>query len=532
MVKFISISTFSALYSSQTDLLNSEGLQAFIDRLRSDEGVEICGKNGIELGELDVFISSLNTPEHIVFYGWISQNKMLEGLLVEQKLTGVFEDRAKHLEHHLAEAYKRFISPFLAEVLLHFAGQGKSVLARAFSFAQLLDNDHNALVETQLFKSIQLEIQSATISAKTLLDEQQLVDLVKPLCSDDVITCVNYLSRPMYATKLNYVDYMLSFIRSKSCTTRFANWSLKRMEEVKLNKEHAYKINDLRGDLRQGAIQVRNNLEKGRTPFRWKTLFMGAFIVSVIVFVIAIIVYKPFSNVEGPELSENTSFKQFTQEEREKIDSLLKEMDGHRIHENDLWLDTTATILGTNTPVVLRQSFKNNQMESLYADLSKDADLQELGYADTCVRAIQYKRLKGVKDLLAHDAAIETMFRNDSDYDAVVFLAEEKTNGTVYSAMIKSGEIKIFHMDQSNTLVLVVGNTYQRYSPPSGFIADELPSTTFTHHFCDTDANYKESINTAYRVENLASGKTKFLLQGKLGEYVSLIDIYDVLEPL
>lgn len=532
MARFISISIFSPLYSSQADLLSSEGLEAFKERLLSNEGSDLCRKNGIERWELDAFIALLNTPEHIVFLGWVSQNKALESLLSKDELSAAFADGSKHLEHHLAEGYKRFLSPFLAESLLRFTGKDKPTLARAFSFVQLLDNDHNALVETQLFKAIQDEIQEAKSTAKLLREEQELVDLVRPLCSDEVLECVNRLSRPMYATKLNYVDDMLGFIRSKSCTARFANWILKRMEEVKLNREHAYKLNDLRGDLREGTIQVRNNLEKGRTPFRWKTLLTAILTLAIIGFVIFISVYKPFSNVEGPELSENTSFKQFTLEERKKIDSLLKEMDGQRIHDNDDWLDTTATILGSNTPIVLRQSFKNSRMETLYADLAKDADLQENGYTDTCIRAIPYKRLKGVKDLLEHDGAIETMFRNDSDFDVVVFLAEEKTNGIVCSALIKSGEIKIFHMDRDNTLLLVVGNTYQVYTAPAGVLADELPSHMFTHHFCDTDGNYKESINTAYRVENLTSGKTKFLLRGKLGEYVDFLDIYDVLEPL
>ena len=530
MSKFISISTFSTLFNSHSDLLSVDVLEKFTIELRSAKGTEVCRLNGIERKELDHFIKTLESPENIVFYGWISQNKALENVLLGNGNLQLFEDVSRILEHKLSENCKRFLSPYLSDALLRYSKEEKRTLSLALSYTRLLDTDHSAVVEGQLIKPIQEEIKLAKSEMKKVLEEQELIKLIQPLCSDVVIECMNQLSRSMYATKLNYVDDMLAAIRTKSCTSRFANWLLKRMELVQLNKEHAYKISDLRTELRDGRLSVRNSGSKGIAPIRWKTVITTSIILLFVFFVTYIIIYQPFSDVAGTELSDNTSFQQFSVEERKKIDSLLKEMNGNGL-QNDIWIDQGIPIIGGSSTISIRAEFDNQNMEDIYQDLNKDAVLQEQGYIDTCTRALQYKRLVGVKNLVDKSGGIETMIRNDSDYDVILFVADQKSNGDVFSMEIKSGDIHVFNMDKNNTLLMVVGNTYQRYSAPN-VARNELPSSNYTHHFCDTDYNHKESINTPFLVTKQNSGKTKFLISGKLGGDVKLIDIYGVLEMM
>ena len=530
MSKFISISTFSSLFSSHADLLSAEGLEKFKTELNAVKGQEICRTHGIERWELEHFVSTLNISEHVVFYGWIAQNSTLESVLMRKGELTPFEDSARHLKHKLSEQYKRFVSPYLSKALLRHSGEDKKTLSVAMTYTRLLDTDHCAVIEEQLLKSIHDEIKQAKDQMKQVLEEQELVELIQPLCSDEVIACMNQLSRSMYAAKLNYVDDMLAAIRTKSCTARFANWILKRMELVQLNKEHAYKINDLRQELRDGTLKVRNSGVKGRAPIRWKTMITTTVILLFALFIVYIVVYQPFSDVQGTELSDNTSFQQFTIEERKKIDSLLKDMNGNA-HEDEMWIDQGIPIIGGSSVISIRTEFDNQNMEEIYQDLNKDAELQEQGYTDTCLRAVQYKRLPGVKNLADKKGSIEAMVRNDSDYDVVLFVADSYTNGEVYSMQIKSGDIQVFEISKDYTLLMVVGNTYQTYSPPNVAV-DELPSSNYTHHFCDTDHNHKESINTPYKLTRQTLGKTKFLITGKLGGYVNLLDIYGVLEPM
>jgi hypothetical protein len=530
MPKFISISTFSTLYSSHADILSAEGLGAFKAKLVSTEGLTICRAKGIEKWELEHFVSTLDSPENLVFYGWIAQNPGLEKLLTQKGELTKFEISSVQLKHQLFESYKRFISPYLSQALLRFKDADKRTIAVAFSYVQILDADHSAVVEEQLFGSIQKELKSAKSRMKELFEEQELVDLIRPLCSDEIVLCVNRMSRSMYASKLNYVDDILGAIRSKACTARFANWILKRMELIELNQEHAYKINDLRKELREGSIRVRNTLETGRAPTPWKTIVTTLLIALIGAFIFYVVKYQPFSDVESPKLTDNTAFTQFTIDERLKIDSLLREMGGDR-EDEDIWIDNSIPIMGGSATVSTMTEFENERMQGIYEDLLKDANLQERGYSDTCVRAMQYERPNGVKDLKSKTGRVEAMIRNDSEYDVIVLVSENKSGGNVHSMFLRAGEIKVFDIDEENTLTLVAGNTFHDYSPPN-ITADELPSASFKHHFCDIDMNYGKSINTSYVLKRLNGGKTKFMVTGDLGGSFALLDIYNVLEFL
>ena len=138
MPKFISISTFSTLYSSHADILSAEGLGAFKAKLVSTEGLTICRAKGIEKWELEHFVSTLDSPENLVFYGWIAQNPGLEKLLTQKGELTKFEISSVQLKHQLFESYKRFISPYLSQALLRFKDADKRTIAVAFSYVQIL----------------------------------------------------------------------------------------------------------------------------------------------------------------------------------------------------------------------------------------------------------------------------------------------------------------------------------------------------------------------------------------------------------
>jgi len=171
-------------------------------------------------------------------------------------------------------------------------------------------------------------------------------------------------------------------------------------------------------------------------------------------------------------------------------------------------------------------------MESIYQDLIKDADLQERNLKDSCLQKEDYERLKNVSDLEARSGKVEAMIKNESEYDAILYVAEPNSKGKVFSMIIMPGETKVFNLDAYNTLLLVAGDEFQKYKAPAGALADEYPSNQYTHHFCETDLNYKESINTAYKLKHIKKGKTKMLLVGDKGGYFHLIDVHGVLEPI
>ncbi len=529
MRKFIPLSTFNELYPSQSELLTAVGIDSFREKLMAD-GMRIAQAAGFNMESLVAFQETLRDPSSIVFYGWIEQNSALKQMLLGQGLS-LYVDSAKNLQHTLSEGFKKFVSPVLSEELLRVAITSDNARKMAFSFTQLLDERHRSVVEDQLFRPYQERLDHMKREAKNTNNEQDLVNLVKPMCSDEIIDSVNYLSRASYAAKLGYVDDILDTIHSKACTVRFANWVLERMSHVNLNNEHLYKLTDLRKDLRQGNLTVKNH-KRGKAPVRIQSI-VSIFILFILLGgAIYLIAFQPFSTVEEQDFSNKTSFREFTKEERIRMDSLLRVMDNpfDKPEEIDPLLAPVQT--GVDVDLTLRKTFKNQLMESIYDDLMKDVELKEI-YADTiCTNEnlIEFKSGRSIQPLESMSGVHKTLIRNESDYAVVLYVADNSKSGKVYASILQPNQTIEFSMNKFNTLLMVAGNRYQKYAPPAQSKSEERPSKSFTHHFCETDENYEETINTSYQLKNPRQGKNKLMVMGAKSGYVHLVDVHSVLE--
>ncbi len=530
MQKYIPLSTFSKdLFENQADLISDKGISAFKLRLQ-ERGLLTAERAGFTREEFINFQHTLNDPSSIVFYGWIEQQGGLMVTLLGKGIS-IFEDKPKHLSHTLGEAYKKFISPCLSKILLNYHITNDADLRNAFSYVQLLDTDHRAVVESKLYSSIENRIKDAKRKLRGSDDEQVLIDNVKPLCSDEIIGCVNYLSRASYALKLAYIDQLLNFIRSKACTVRFANWVLKRIENVLVHDEHAYKIIDLRRDLNVGNLKVRNHA-KGRTPIRWKSIITFLFVLGTGAFVFWILYFQPFSEPGPDDFVDNSSFTEFTLDERKRIDSLLQEMD-HKFDLNPIEIDPMNPFNNMGADLTFRKEFENPTMERVYEDLVLDAEQKEIYPQNTCLsknNLVKFKRVKGVKSLETHSGVCDAMIKNESDLDVLLYISENMQNGSVYSMIIKAGKTGEFQMDIFNTLFIVVGNDYQAFEAPKGALPENLPSSKFTYHFCSTDENYAETINEVSLLQNPRVSVTKFIVKGSRNGIVHLVDVHQALE--
>ena len=529
MRKFIPLSIFKELYSNQSGLLTEEGMSSFREKLDIN-GASIAENKGFNLDDFSAFQETLRDPSSIVFYGWVEQASALKNALLGKEMS-LFVDSAKHLNHTLSEKYIKFLSPVLSEKLLSTQINDDEERKVAFSFVQLLDERHRAVVEDKLFQPYQDRLNELRSISDNTTSEQELVNIVKPLCSDDIIASVNYLSRASYAAKLGYVDKILNAIHSKACTVRFANWILERMSLVNLNDEHVHKITDLRKDLRKGDLKVKNH-KKGAAPIPMRGIFTGLIVTLLVGAVIYLIIFKPFSKVEENEFTNNTSFREFTKEERIRMDSLLKEMDNpfNVVDSLDPIMQPVQT--GVDIDLVLRKAFKNEGMESIYKDLISDVDLK-INYPDSSCsdsKNTVFKSSNSVKSLDFMNGAHTAVVRNESDYDIILYVSEDKKNGKVYASLIKPNETIEFKMNVYNTMMIVAGNSYQPFVAPNNSTEEDLPSDAFTHHFCDTDLNYEETINTTYQFLYPRKGKNKFMVKGAKSGYVHLVDIHTVLD--
>lgn len=523
MARWISLSTFKELYVKETELLSPEGHGAFLTRLQSSEGDAIRQKHRIDQIDFQKFVATVQSPAGIVFHGWVSQSKDLETTLVSKKVTGKFRDGKSVLNHTLTQDFQRFVSPFLGPILLHRIPDEMAPLIDYFSYVRLLEDDTRALVEAQLFKPVREQLNTLN-NADILSSEQSLITAVKPLCADSFIEIMNYLSKRSYSLKMEYVDRIMEAIRSHACTVRFANWILKQMERLELNKEHEEKLYDLRKELAAGKLQVKK-LESGRKGIRLRPIILLILILAIIGSGVYVLIFKPYSKAEVYH-AYGSANSDYSEEELAKIDSLSLEIDQESFMEGRM-IDPDI-IIQSGISITLRSPFKTALMERIFSDVNKDVTLKENYYNDSCGDVRKFERYPGVKDLSSRSASKEIQFRNDSDYDLIVYVSNNQPSGSVYSMLVRRGKVAEFEMYVNDVLTTVAGKRFVAFVPPLGSFAEEKPSLDFRNHFCVTDNNYFESINTALQLNSTSREMVKFMVTGSANEDYQLIDIYGV----
>ncbi len=391
------------------------------------------------------------------------------------------------------------------------------------SFVPLLEDDTRAVVEGQLFKPIRERLNTLN-NADALSSEQSLIDAVKPLCAESFIESMNYLSKRSYSLKIEYVDRIMEAIRSHACTVRFANWILKQMERLELNQEHEQKLYDLRKELAAGKLHVKK-LESGSKGFRLRPIIISILIAGIVGAGLYVLIFKPYSKAEVYHAYDSAN-ADYTEEELAKIDSLSSEIDKESFMEGRM-IDPDI-IIQTSTSITLRSPFKTALMERIFSDVNKDVTLKENYFNDSCGNVVSFERYPGVKDLAKRVANKDIQFRNDSDYDLVVYVSNNQSSGSVFSILVKKGAQAEFQMNVNDVLTTVAGRRYVAFIPPVGSFAEEKPSSDFRHHFCKTDNNYFESINTALQLNATQRDMIKFMVTGSASTDYQLIDIYGV----
>lgn len=527
MARFIPISVFSSLYQSTSDLLDSNKFSQFSIEL-NEKGKEIALSNGYSSEDFNAFVQSVQHPSAIVFHGWVEQEKYLTTVLSGKLPEIEYLDKKSYLKHQLTDEFKVFISPFLSNALLSLHPQTDAQLRIAFSGVQLLKNDDRILIENQFFQPIQERLKSLEETAYNSTDEDQILKELQPLCDDDIISCVNYLSRRSYDKRITFIDSFLTTLKSNGCTPRLANWTLKQLEKIELNPEHQEKIYNLKKELKSGSLKVKNT-GKGTTPIRWSSILTVLLLFGVVGITGYLLIWKkapkPDDDIAQNELS---GFKDFTIEERKKIDSLLKTLE--RENPFETYNSDSILIIDQGVSIKMRSAFRNKKMESIYDDLSKDLELYENYPALKCDNPTTYTATHNTKDLNSYDGEHTVMFKNESEYDVVIYVASMSKKDQVFTAFVKANSSIVFMINEEDILTAVSGKKYRTFELPELAEEEEAPSESLTHHFCEKDVNYGESMNRSYTFVKPVKSKSKLLFTTDDDGFVHLIDVHDSFE--
>lgn len=526
MANYIGLQTLEKVLGSKfpADLLSEKGVEELSDLLVDptiQQELVALGYTEIDLREYRELLS----PTTLLFQRWIESNTALYNL-INSGVLAEYRDAQGLASHRLFSDFKVYVSRYLTNRLLALQPQSnETVLLELSSYLPLLDDDNRYVVEDQLFKTIQKGLEQIEKNCLNWATETVIMAEVMPLVSDEIIERMNASSKASYSNKLFYVDTLLKTLYAPGCTPRFANWLIKRLELLDLNQEHQERITQFKRDLASGELKVRNTtFVKGKGKRR---ILPALVLLSLSALVFWVVYFKPFNQKDAITDKRQSSFAELTEQERREIDSLVQTMNTGIIPDGE---ELDPGVFSGGTVLSLRTAFQNELMEQIYEDHNRDARLSYLFPADSCGKGIKFMPYVGAKAINKNKSGAACVLRNESDYQLVVYVADNKVGGNVYTTDLKKGEIMEFTFAKGQVITVVAGEKFAPFVPPVGATNDQLPSPAYAQHFCERDHNFEETINRSF-VMHSQHTKGKFVVAGKKGQYVQFIDLTSVTDP-
>lgn len=494
--------------------------------LLEDYSNELAGKGENEQAKTLYKLAGQLDELGLILWDWVDQSNNLLGLLNGKMPKVLYEGQYNWEKHALFGGFQTFISPFLSGALIHLDKElnshGRALL---LSYCTLLSPDDRLFVEQKIVQPI-IDLSSASArNCMGIEKESGILEIIEPITSEDILFSINSLSRRSYHLKIEYVDLITQILDAPGCTPRLAYRVLNRLSNLELNPEHREKIKSLINDLKKGEVPVGRQ-RRTFLVFRWAFVFIPVFIAVLVFAVFWIMDYQPPVKTT---LDPNSSFEQFTPEERRQLDSLIHLKESQfQLKEDDK--DQYIWTSGTNVSLTLRQPMQNDLMEKIYENWIRDAALFENGVNVSCKDTSKilgpFKNVQAISEIQGDH---EILMKNESEYLIYLFCWDEYQSGEVYSVVIKPQEKIKFNMLKNQQLLFVAGKSMDNFYKPSN-TGLELPDNSFDHHFCSIDANFHLSLTTLYSLERPSSGHNKILISGSSVDPFVVADLYGILE--
>jgi hypothetical protein len=196
---------------------------------------------------------------------------------------------------------------------------------------------------------------------------------------------------------------------------------------------------------------------------------------------------------------------------------------------SDEGIDSTNDgYFSSGNSITIQNPIINKLAAKIYHELELDMTNHFMRIYDT-QSALSKDKLKQEKisktiSLGSINSKTKVEFKNDSEYAFLVLVWDESENGKVFSGMIPKKSINEMSVLPNMNLILIPGNEY-------GPIPAKNKQDFFylTNHFCSIDFNYENALNQIHTIASPKSKLPKILLEGALGEVITLTDSNGIL---
>ncbi|MBM3186341.1 MAG: hypothetical protein FJZ67_08565 [Bacteroidetes bacterium] len=504
-------------YFSITDLMKLANL----DNFNTPEELLSCPSiiNHPDFDDIKKFISHQKN-ESGVFNKWIEQNNSLKELLIYGTTSEFFKDQHNWKQHAFYEKFKEYVSPFFKNLINRKnEAQLNSEWAKIFSFFVLLDEETRYLLEQTFYRNIDSGIKEKLSQTSTNISEVEFHQILLLLLSDESLVIHNKISRSSHSLKVNFVEQLLQLFFHPKCTAKLAHWMIIRLEKLELNVEQSQSLDQIKVKIKSGEIKfIEKQNDKSR--FNWRLVLPAITLLLILGLLYFLYTQENVSTLQN--FKEVSSLSSFSIKERKEIDSLLKSMNLERIDSSNENYFSSGNLISIQNPI------KNKLASKIYSELEEDMTNHFMRIYDTqsilSNDKLKQEKISKTNSLSSINSKTEVEFKNDSEYTILVLIWDEYENGKVFSGIIsKKSTIKLFLMP-SMKLILAPGNEYGAIPTKN-----KQDFSYLRNHFCSIDFNYESALSQIYSIEPTNGKLSKILLEGSLGEIISLTDSNGIL---
>ena len=229
-MQYIPLNNFFGFLEKPVNVYSSEELNLFsieiIEKYQNGAFISVENK-AVSKDEAIAFCLRLNHPGMVVFDQWICQNKNLLQILVNKKLSVNNFDPKIINGHSLFRDFSTFLSPFLLPRILEAMASNKDIqVIQAGGYISLLNTDNQLVLQDKLAFWLKSKLDELEEKQPEIRSEQQLIETLNPLISDQMVEFVNQFTKAFYASKIGYIDQMLKSFTYINQIRKILCWNL------------------------------------------------------------------------------------------------------------------------------------------------------------------------------------------------------------------------------------------------------------------------------------------------------------------
>lgn len=458
--------------------------------------------------DLAYFFQCQQLQETQVFVGWIESDSFLRETLVSGKIAGVWKDVNQFKQHQLYTEFTHFITPFLYPIFKeNLEGLNAQRTVSLLSYSYLLDENAQNIVQDVLSDWFNQKMIQVVDYCSQLKTDSQIHERLHQEINEAFITGLNTLNDRHYGVRMEVMERLFKLLYHKSSSRRLALYILGLAKSLHLSKDHQTQVQELESDLKHGKIAVE------KSKISWLRLSL---VVLLILLVGGLVTYSFFIDANPQEYAyqEETSFMEFSEKERHKLDSLIGDIqEEQRSMNGNPRFDSNLPFIGQQ--LVHKRDWTNmiyRKMERSWA--GNDTVVQTKLFSKSTAYTLPYP---GTKSLGLLNGQIKSEFHNNGTQTVLLVIFQNTKQAPVYTKYVHAKSKLNFTCNAGEIVLAIPGSKVDGHMH-----FGDLP-------FKEVNYFFYESLSNPYRIR-FDNNQHMKLVWETMGSESYLLDVTESLE--